>query len=252
MRPPINNQNYSEKKPLQPDYYEAIPVEAVYMGNVPSRSKFAKGTQPTLYLGFEIVGHDNEAGYPLVIRQDYNYNPSEKSNLFKLCSGWLVKNKGTAKEEKWSLERAKNFDPSVLVDKGVRVRLNITENKGWNNIVGAVPTKLEGLGVARSKKIVFDIDNPDVNAYKALPVWMQQKIMCSEEWNAAVDKMGYGEYVETQSYHSNYVAPATTTTMPPVTTTKEIEKEFAGNEPTQKEQKIIAESSADNDDDLPF
>lgn len=249
MRPPISNGNSnssSEKVTLEPDYYEAIIIETVYMGNIPTR--FSKGTQPTLYLGFEIVGVENEKGYPLVLRQDYNYVLSDRSHLYKLCEKWLVKNRGTKEEEPWSLDRAKNFDPSKLVEAGVRVRLNVTENKGWNNIKGAAPSKLDGKGVAKSKKLIFDVDNPTAEAYNALPVWMQQKIMCAEEWNAAVDKMGVGEYVETQPYHSNYVEPKTK-----VATTPEIQKEFGNNTPTQEQKEIIANSSADDDDDdLPF
>lgn len=234
MRPPVDNPT-SERKVLQPDYYEAIIVESVYLGNIPNR--FSASTQPTLYLGFEIVGEKNERGYPIIIRQDYNYVVSDRSHLYKLCEKWLIKNKGKENEEPWSLERARKFDPAKLVGHGLRVRLNITENKGWNNIAGAVPSKIEGKGVTESKKLIFDIDNPDKQMYDRLPKWMKDKVNSAKEWEEAAGKMQITLIVES----------------PSVNITPEIQKEFGAEaNPTPEQQKIIDASSSVEEDDLPF
>lgn len=228
-----NKKEYPKTPPLESNYYEAKCFLIAYIGTQEFKTKEGRPFEVSkVYFGFELEHEKYETGKPRCIYADFRASLVEGTELREIMNNWFGR-----EGKPFDDERAKNFDFKIVVENGIRGRLNVTkylgkDKKYYNRIDNILPTSLaSNLSTPTNPLVIFDANEPVKEEFDKLPKFIKSKVEKTKEWNTMADKMGL---IET------------------VTITPEIQKEFGAEaNPTPEQQEIINQSSVE-DDDLPF
>lgn len=161
------------------------------LGTQTQNGQFGESTAHKLRLGFEVFGEDEDGSpltvsfkgetKPMTIDKEYTVSMHEKANLRKELSAWRGK--------PFTDDEAKAFDVSALL--GQYCMLNVAHKAAGNgkvyaNIAGITPVP----GALKNAKpqgvhalVKFDIDQPNMIMFEALPEFLQNKIKSAPEWD---------------------------------------------------------------------
>jgi hypothetical protein len=121
---------------------------------------------------------DPEKGQqPFIVKAQYTLSFNEKSSLRKCVESWIGK--------KMDDQQAAKFNIGLLLGKPCM--LNIVHNKKGDNIyanISAITPLAKGVTCPESfnKPIAFNVNIPDMEIFKLLPQFIQDKIKESDEF----------------------------------------------------------------------
>lgn len=114
---------------------------------------------------------------PFSIFNSYKLSMHPKANLRKHLDAWRGK--------KFTEEEASDFDVTKLLDKFCLLQITHSTSKDgqktYANIDAIMSTKKTAPGVNEISS--FNIENPDMDVFNALPEWLQAKIEDAPEWD---------------------------------------------------------------------
>jgi hypothetical protein len=118
---------------------------------------------------------------PFSIFNSYKLSMHPKANLRKHLDAWRGK--------KFTEEEAADFDVTKLLDKFCLLQITHSTSKDgqktYANIDAIMSTKKTAPGVNEISS--FNIENPDMDVFNALPEWLQAKIEDAPEWEESDD-----------------------------------------------------------------
>lgn len=142
-----------------------------------------------ILVGWELLGEDSDGQpmtvnvngkeMPLTISKEYTLSMHEKASLRKELGAWRGK--------PFTDEEAKVFDITKLVGAYCMVNVTHSESGGkeYANVSGLSPLP----GALKNSKpagvhapIIFEIENPDMEVFDALPDWLKNKVKEAAEW----------------------------------------------------------------------
>lgn len=139
-----------------------------YMGNKKSKQK--------VLITWELLGDEGKMGdgRPFAISKRYTRSLHEKSGLCKDLQGW--RGRSFTEEEKGG------FDLSTIAGKycNLQVLYARRDQKTYANVASVTFTREQPAGV--NPVIVFDIDNPDMEAFNQFGKYVQETIQLAPEW----------------------------------------------------------------------
>jgi hypothetical protein len=155
--------------------------------------QFAGKVARKIQITWELLGDDAEGNamtvtwegktMPLTISKEYTLSMHEKASLRKELGAWRGK--------QFTDEEAKQFDITKLV--GVYCMVNVTHSesngKEYANVAGLspLPSALKNSRPAGvHSQVIFEIDNPDMEAFESFPDWIKDKIREAPEWENSV------------------------------------------------------------------
>jgi hypothetical protein len=177
-------------KPVPPGAYVARCYQIVDLGTQTSSGQYGEKSAHKLRLSWELFGED-EDGQPLTVSYDgktmpmtvsksYTVSMHEKASLRKDLAAWRGRD--------FTTEEQRAFDVSKLL--GAYALINVNNSTGGNgktyaNVAGLSPlpkplaaTKPAGVHALTQ----FDLDNPDMGVFDALPAYLQDQIRTAPEW----------------------------------------------------------------------
>lgn len=181
-------------KRVPPGVYIGRCYSLIDLGTQLSTGQYGEKMQHKLRLGWELFGEAEDGSpltaviggkeMPMTISKSYTVSLHEKASLRKDLAAWRGKD--------FSDEEAKAFDVSKLVGAYCMVNVTTSETNGktYSNIAGLTPLP----GALKNSKpaavhanLMFDLDNPDMDAFNTFHEKLQDAIKRSPEW---AQKMG--------------------------------------------------------------
>ncbi len=116
-----------------------------------------------------------EDGRPFSISKTYTLSMNSKATLRKDLDSW----RGVPFKD----AEAADFDITNLLDKFCKLQVvhNQSGDKTYANVGSIMTTKKTAKAV--NEAVGFSMAEPDMEVFKALPEWLQNKIRESDEWN---------------------------------------------------------------------
>lgn len=164
--------------PVEAGTYAAVCVGVVDLGEQ-YNEKFKSYNQRVLFI-FEvpsktIIVDDEEK--PRWLSKEVSPSLNEKSTLFQILTSW----RGT----KLTQEECKEFDLSKMLGVGCMIQVIVEEkDSGSFNKLTSVIGLPEGIPAPETKSelLLFDMDNWKDEAFEKLPLWIQDKIKKSTQY----------------------------------------------------------------------
>jgi hypothetical protein len=176
-------------KRIPPGSYIARCYLLVDMGEQLSDGKYGQSVQHKIRLGWEVFGED-DTGAPLTVDMNgsqrqmtigktYTLSLNEKAGLRKDLMSWRGRD--------FTAEELVGFDITNILN--VYCMLNITtsekDGKMYTNIsaITPLPSALRNNKPDPDHEVVtFNLDEPDWNAFEALPEWLSETIKKSPQY----------------------------------------------------------------------
>lgn len=140
-----------------------------------------KGEARKISVGWELLGDDRmDDGRPFTISKSYFLSLHEKASLRKDLESW--------RGRPFSPEEEAGFDVSKLI--GAYCMLNVIQERGEDGNeytkISAITPMMKGLQKPDpvNEPFVFDLDNPDMEAFSKFSDKLKEIIGHSREWKA--------------------------------------------------------------------
>lgn len=162
--------------PIEAGVYFAVCTIVADLGD--QYSDKYKNVNRQLVLGFDIPSETVEIDgeqKPRQLSRRFTFSYTKKSNLFKTLSGWL----GITSEDEIA-----DFDLFELAGKGCQVQVTVNENNKNNvNALLALPRGVPA-PVSSNPIVTYDVDEDgfDGQRWDALPEWIRNAVMQSEQY----------------------------------------------------------------------
>lgn len=162
--------------PIETGVYFAVCTIVADLGD--QYSEKYKNVNRQLVLGFDIPSETVEIDgeqKPRQLSRRFTFSYTKKSNLFKTLSGWL----GITSEDEIA-----DFDLFELAGKGCQVQVTVNENNKNNvNALLALPRGVPA-PVSSNPIVTYDVDEDgfDGQRWDALPEWIRNAVMQSEQY----------------------------------------------------------------------
>lgn len=142
----------------------------VDLGNQVTTYQNVESVKPQVLIGWELTNELMKDGRPFVASRNYNAFFSEKANLRKDLESWRGK--------KFTEEELAGFDVSKLLNVPCQITItHSTGEKTYANVsaVTGLPKGVEAPALI-NEAVVYDGDNPDLDAFGKLHGWIQKKV----------------------------------------------------------------------------
>jgi hypothetical protein len=183
-----NSSNRVEQPVLEPGVYPARLVQLIDLGLQAQRPYLGKDKPPAqeVMLTYELVD-------AFMVDEDGNEiddKPRWVSETLPFYGLFADKAKSTQRYNALDPSGAFDGDFSRTVDTPINVTLvtNIVGDKTYTNIANIAamrPKDAEKCDPLKNPAKVFDLDNPDVEVFNALPDWIQTKIKGNLQFNGS-------------------------------------------------------------------
>jgi hypothetical protein len=125
-----------------------------------------------VYFNFEVTERNikKEDGSPFFLRRDYTFSEKSK-NLLKDLKAWL------------NVKSLKDYNIDSALGQYALIKVSHTDDEQYDNItnISELPKSVKP-GKATTPLSSFYLDEFDEDAFKALPQWIQDKIVKSDEY----------------------------------------------------------------------
>ncbi len=164
--------------PVPAGTYPAVCVQVIDLGT--QYSEHYKNSKHKVLLGWELCGDERQdSGEPFLIWHRYTMSLHENAVLRAHLEAW----RGKSFDE----SELAGFDVSRILGKPCFVNVSHNSNNGKTYAnVAAVMAMTKGTPVpqASANRVVFDIENPDMNVFESFSDNLKATIKSSPEWQA--------------------------------------------------------------------
>lgn len=164
--------------PVEAGTYAAVCVGVVDLGEQ-YNEKFKSYNQRVLFI-FEVPSKTiivDGKEKPRWLSKEVSPSLNEKSTLFQILTSW--------RGAKLTPEECKEFDLSKMLGVGCMIQVIVEEkeNGSFNKLTSVIGLP-EGIPAPESKSelLLFDMDNWKDEAFEKLPLWIQDKIKKSTQY----------------------------------------------------------------------
>ena len=192
-------QQAKEFKLVPAGTYTARCYQMIDLGTQKTTGQFGEKEQHKIRISWEVFGEDEDGNaltvdikgkkMPMTVDREFTLSMHENAQLRAFLGNW----RGKA----FTDDEAFTFDISKLVGAYAMISVAHSESKNgktYANVVSAVKlpkelsnAKPEGVHEA----VIFNLDDPDLQVFDALPQWMQEKIQQSPEWKKQWNKTAF-------------------------------------------------------------
>lgn len=179
-------------KKVPPGVYVARCYSLIDMGTQVTEGQYGVKEAHKIRIGFEIFGED-DTGQPLTIDMDGKMMPLTISKTYTLSlheKAGLRKDLAAWRGRDFTEDEAKAFDVSKLLNAYCMLNITTSENNGktYTNIAGITPLP-QALKNAKPEAVheivMFDLDQPDWEAFQKFHEKLQESIKKSPEFAMA-------------------------------------------------------------------
>lgn len=178
--------NY-EKAPA--GMHSATCVQVIDLGTQASNNPQFKDNVK-LMIGWELSGVKDSEGNPVILHQEYSSYLSEKSNLRKITESW--------RGRPFTSEELKSFHTGKLVGAPCILQIihqpsKANPERSYAKLTSITPMMNDQpKPITTTPHLVYDLDDPDTNAFSQIDEWIQDKIKSSPEWLATQNQSTQG------------------------------------------------------------
>lgn len=166
-------------KPAPTGTFAAVCVQVIDLGH--QYSEFYDKTAHKVMLGWELQGTDEprEDGRPWIAWKRYTLSLGEKSNLRRDLQAW--------RSRPFTAQELEGFDLRKVLGAPALVTITHRESNGrtYTDVsnVTSLPKQMPASAPA-GQQIYFDIDEPDMAAFRTFSDGLRTTIESSSEWKA--------------------------------------------------------------------